>query len=80
MAEVVLCGEPLEMVTTEPCVVTETPGQGGPDQRDGRPGVEPERLEQLRLADGVERERVGGAAQRADEQVDPAERLDRPGR
>ena len=42
-------------------MVTESTGQGGPDQREAGPGVEPERLEQLFLADGVEGARVGGA-------------------
>ena len=66
------------MLTTEPPFSPRPPGHGGPDQRDGRPRVEAERLEELRLADGVEREWVMGSAQRADEQVDAAEGVDGP--
>jgi hypothetical protein len=74
MAEVVLRGEPLEIVTTEPAFSPSPRVERSSDEGDCRPGVEAERLEELLLADGVEGEREGGAtASRAHEQVDAAE-------
>ena len=78
MAEVVLRGEPLEIVTTEPALSPSPLAERGTDECDGRPGVEPEGLEKLLFADGVEGQRVRGAADGAHEQVDPTEGLDRP--
>ena len=78
MAEVVLRGEPLEIVTTEPAFSAQSSGERGSNESEGRPSVEPERLEELLLADGVERQRMGRTANRADEQVDATEGLQRP--
>ena len=69
-------GEPLEMVTTAPAV-SEPPLERGPDERQRGPCVEAERLEELCLADGVERKRMGSATQCADNEIDPAEGIDR---
>ena len=71
-----MCGDPLEIVTTDPALSPRPRASAGADQGDGGPGVEPDGLEELGLADGIERERVGSAADGADDQVDPAERVD----
>ena len=58
-------------------VVGQAPGHRLLDERQGRPGVQGDRLHQLIPAHGQRRSDERGTADRVDQEVDPAEPLDR---
>ena len=65
------------MLTTAPPLVGQTPGHRLLDERQCRPGVEGDRLHQLIPAHGQRRSDERSTADRVDQEVDPAEPLDR---